>query len=176
MIRLLVLPALLVMLTAAYIPSSPDLGTAEAQCRAGEAGPEVVIAVEGLKDRTGLLKVEVYPGNDADFLADDNKLLMAGKTFRRVESAVPSERVPHVCVRLPGPGRVAVMVLHDRDSNHRFNWQHDGVGFSENPRLGWSKPSAQSVAFEAGPGVTHLQVVMNYRNGLVSFGPIAGRR
>ena len=175
MIRLLLLPAMLVMLTAAFIPSNPDLGTAESQCRPGEAGTELIVEIAGLKDRVGKLKVEVYPGTEGDFLADDNILLMAGKTFRRVEGAVPSEHNPHVCVHLPGPGRIAVMVLHDRDSNHRFNWQRDGVGFSNNPQLGWSKPKADAVAVNVGPGVTSLRVVMNYRNGF-SFGPIAGGR
>jgi uncharacterized protein (DUF2141 family) len=175
MIRLLLLPAMLVMLTAAFIPSNPDLGTAEAQCRPGEAGTTLMVEVDGLKDRVGKLKVEVYPGVEGDFLADDNILLMAGKTFRRVEGAVPVERTPHICVRLPGPGRIAVMVLHDRDSNHRFNWQRDGVGFSNNPRLGWSKPRAEAVAINVGPGVTPLRIVMNYRNGLM-FGPIAESR
>ena len=176
MIRILLLPAMLIMLTAAFIPSSPDLGTAEAVCRAGETGPALMIEIAGLKDHVGRLKVEVYPANEDDFLADDNKLLMAGKLFRRVEGPVPGERSPHICVRLPAPGRVAVTVLHDRDSNHRFNWQHDGIGFSNNPRLGFSKPRADTVAINIGPGVTPVRVVMNYRNGLLSFGPIAGSR
>ncbi len=175
MIRVLLLPAMFFLLTAAFIPSSPELGTAEAVCRPGETGPALMVEIAGLKDHTGRLKIEVYPGTEDDFLADDNKLLMAGKVFRRVDEPMPAG-TPHVCVRLPGPGRVAVSVLHDRDSNHRFNWQHDGAGFSENPHLGFSKPSAKSVAFYAGPGITPVRVIMNYRTGLLSFGPIAGAR
>ena len=173
MIRVLLLPAMTIMLTGAFIPSSPDLGTAEAVCRPGETGPALMIEVAGLKDHAGRLKVEVYPGNDEDFLSDDNKLLMAGKLFRRVEEAMPGDHNPHVCVRLPAPGRVAVSVLHDRDSNHRFNWQHDGAGFSDNPHLGFSKPRADAVAFYAGAGVTPVRIVMNYRNGFLSFGPLS---
>jgi uncharacterized protein (DUF2141 family) len=181
MIRSLVLAALVAFAlvplpSAAFVPSSPELGTAEAQCRPGESGAELMVEVIGLKDHVGKLKVEVYPGVEGDFLEDDNKLINAGKTFRRVEGPVPPEAVPHVCVRLPGPGRYAVMVLHDRDSNHRFNWQHDGVGFSRNPHLGWTKPKADTVAITVGNGVTPLRVVMNYRIGLFSFGPIAGSR
>jgi uncharacterized protein (DUF2141 family) len=174
MIRPLLLAAAFPLMTAAFVPSSPDLGTAEAQCRAGEPGPELIVEVEGLKDHVGKLKVEIYPGVEGDFLQDDNKLINEGKTFRRVEGPVPGERVPHICVRLPGPGRYAVMVLHDRDANHRFNWQHDGVGFSRNPHLGWTKPRADTVAINVGNGVTPLRVVLNYRIGLFSFGPIAG--
>jgi uncharacterized protein (DUF2141 family) len=176
MIRLLALTAALPLLTAAYIPSGPELGTAEARCRADETGPALMIDVVGLKDHVGKLKVEVYPGVEGDWLQDDNKLIMAGKTFRRVEGAVPADREPHICVRLPGPGRYGVTVLHDRDSNHRFNWQHDGIGFSRNPHLGLSQPKATEVAITVGGGVTPVRVVMNYRTGLLSFGPLAGAR
>jgi uncharacterized protein (DUF2141 family) len=176
MIRPLLLAAALPLMTAAFVPSSPDLGTAEAQCRPGETGPTLMVEVVGLKDNVGKLKIEVYPGVEGDWLQDDNKLINEGKTFRRIEGPVPTERPAHLCVRLPGPGRYGVMVLHDRDSNHRFNWQHDGVGFSRNPALGWSKPKAETVAVNVGGGVTPLRIVMNYRIGLVSFGPIAGRR
>jgi uncharacterized protein (DUF2141 family) len=176
MIRMLLLAATVPLLTAAFIPSGPELGKAEAQCRPGETGPAVMVEVIGLKDRTGRLKVEVYPATEGDFLADDNILLMAGKTFRRSEGPVPAERNPRVCLRIPGPGRYAVMVLHDRDSNRRFNWQHDGVGFSANPHLGWSKPKAESVAVSAGAGITPLRIVLNYRNGLFSIGPSTENR
>lgn len=176
MMRVLLLAATLPLMTAAFIPSSPELGKAEGQCRAGEAGPAFMVEVAGLKDHAGNLKVEVYPATEADFLADDNILLNAGKTFRRVEIPVPGEAVPHVCIRIPGPGRYAVSVLHDRDSNHRFNWTRDGIGFSANPTLGWSKPRAAAVAVNAGAGLTPLRVVMNYRNGLASIGPLAEKR
>nr|WP_225008904.1 DUF2141 domain-containing protein [Novosphingobium percolationis] len=154
--------------------STPDLGKAEAQCRPNESGPAFMVDIAGLKDHTGKLKLEVYPANDEDFLADDNLLIMAGKTFRRVEVPVPAAPVPRLCVRLPGPGLYAVSVLHDRDGNRKFNWTRDGIGFSGNPRLGWSKPKARSAATQAGSGLTPLRIVMNYRNGLASVGPIKG--
>jgi uncharacterized protein (DUF2141 family) len=174
--RLLVLAAALPLLTAAYLPSTPDLGKAEAQCRPGETGPAFLVDLIGIKSHSGRLKLEVYPANDTDFLADDNVLVMAGKTFRRVEMAVPSEPTPRICVRLPAAGRYAVTVLHDTDANHKFNWTRDGIGFSANPKLGWSKPKAGAVAVNAGSGLTTLRIVMNYRNGLMSVGPIKGAR
>lgn len=154
--------------------STPDLGKAEGQCRPGESGPSFMVEVAGLKDRSGRLKLEVYPANDADFLADDNVLIMAGKTFRRVEVPTPPAGAARLCVRLPGPGAYAVTVLHDRDGNRKFNWTHDGIGFSGNPRLGWSKPKARSVTAQAGAGPSPLRIVLNYRNGLASVGPIKG--
>lgn len=158
------------------IPSTPDLGKAEAQCRPGETGPAYLVDVVGLKDRSGRLKLEVYPANDEDFLGDDNKLIPAGKTFRRVEVAVPATGTPRLCVRLPRAGTYAMMVMHDTNSNHKFDLSRDGIAFSGNPKLGWSKPKAAVVAASAGPGLTPVRVIMNYRRSLFSVGPIGDIR
>ena len=149
------------------IKSSPDLGKAEGRCRPGESGPALLIETTGMKDRSGNMKLEVYPGNDQDFLADDNVLVAAGKTFRRVEVPTPQSGPVVLCVRLPGPGLYAVSVLHDRNSDRRFQWKIDGIGFSGNPHLGWSKPKARSVRVAVnGGGVSKISVVMNYKSGL----------
>ena len=162
----------LIAAAPSYIPSTPDLGKAEAQCRPGETGPAVLLLAAGLKDRHGRIKAELYPATEADFLADDNVLVMAGKAFRRVEIAVPPSGPVQLCIRLPGPGSYGVIVLHDRDSNRKFGLSSDGVGFSNNPRLGLSKPKAEAVRISAGGGLTPLTVRMNYRRGLFGFGPV----
>lgn len=165
--RILAVAAVLPLLAAAApIRSTPDLGKAEGRCRSGESGPAFLVNVNGLKDRRGMLKLEVYPANDADFLADDNVLVAAGKTFRRVEVPVPDSGTPSLCVRLPGPGSYAVMLLHDRDSNRKFGWRVDGIGFAGNPRLGLGKPKAASARASAGSAPTRIDIVMNYQRGL----------
>jgi uncharacterized protein (DUF2141 family) len=160
------------LMLAAHIPSSPDLGKAEGQCRPNEQGPAFIVNVAGLKDRTGRLKVELYPANDEDFLQDDNLLLMAGKAFRRVEIALPATGAAEVCIRAPAAGTYALTILHDRDSNRKFGWTVDGIGFPGNPKLGLSKPKAASAKATVGSGPAHINVVMNYRRGLFSFGPL----
>lgn len=160
---------------AAQVESSPDLGKAQGQCRPDESGPAVIITVVGLKDRAGLLRAELYPDNDKDFLEDDNILVNAGKTFRRVEIPVPAAGAVQLCIRTPGPGRYTLSLLHDRDSNRKFGLSSDGVGFPNNPRLGLSKPSADATRFASGPGLTYLSIRMNYRKGLFSFGPLRDR-
>ena len=148
------------------LPSSPDLGKAEGRCRAGESGPALIVSVVGLKDRVGRLKLEVYPSNETDWLQDDNILLYHGKTFRRVEEEVPQGGTPSLCIRVPGPGAYSVMLLHDRDSNHKFSFRIDGVGFGGNPRMGWGKPKAAAARVVAGPGLTRVSIVLNYFHGL----------
>lgn len=154
------------LLVAATIQSAPDLGTAEGRCRPGEPGPSFLVSVEGLKDRSGRLKLEVYPAADSDFLQDDNILISAGKTFRRVEQAIPASGPVQLCVRVPSAGRFAVSLLHDRDGNRKFSWRIDGIGFAGNPSLGWSKPAASAASAVAHSGPTQIRIVMNYRRGL----------
>jgi uncharacterized protein (DUF2141 family) len=155
-----------VLIAAATVASSPELGKAEGRCRANEPGPALLVQARGLKDRRGNLKLEVYPANDRDFLQDDNILVSERKVFRRVEIPVPAADTPELCIRLPGPGKYSVVLLHDRDSNHKFGWSEDGVGFAGNPQLGWGKPKAAHASVIAGPGLTRLSIVLNYRHGL----------
>ena len=163
----LVLAVPLLLAAGPALKSSPDLGKAEGRCRPGESGPALQVEATGLKDRTGNMKLEIYPANEQDFLADDNLLVAAGKTFRRVEVPVPQSGPVVLCVRIPGPGTYAVSVLHDRNGDRRFGWKIDGIGFSGNPRLGWGKPKAsQSSVRVNGNGVSRIAVVMNYKSGL----------
>jgi uncharacterized protein (DUF2141 family) len=171
----IVLAALAVLLPVsarAQVASNPNLGKAEGQCRANEAGPAVIITVVGLKDRRGLLRAELYPANDKDFLQDDNILINEGKSFRRVEITVPQAGAVQLCIRTPGPGPYTLSLLHDRDSNRKFGLSSDGVGFPGNPKLGLSKPKADMARFQGGPGLTAISIRLNYRRGLFSFGPL----
>lgn len=166
LVPMLSLAALLPVAAAPLLPSTPDLGKAEGRCRSGESGPSFMVEVKGLKDRTGNLKLEVYPAKDKDFLADDNVLVSEGKTFRRVEVPVPASGPVRLCVRVPGPGSYGVSLLHDRDGNRKFGWKVDGIGFAGNPKLGWNKPHVAKASAAAGNGPTSLLIVMNYRKGL----------
>jgi uncharacterized protein (DUF2141 family) len=164
--------ALLPAASRAQVESSPNLGKAEGQCRASEPGPAVMITVVGLKDRKGVVRAELYPDTDDDFLEDDNILINAGKTFRRVEMPLPPSGPVVLCVRTPGPGSYTLSLLHDRDANRKFGLSSDGVGFPGNPRLGLSKPKAAAARFQTTAGLTSISIRLNYRRGLLSFGPI----
>jgi uncharacterized protein (DUF2141 family) len=151
---------------AAVIASNPSLGIAQGQCRPGEPGPAFEVTVEGLMDRSGQLRLELYPANDADFLADDNLLIAAGKPFARVVAAVPPQGPAMLCIRAPRPGRYALSLLHDRNADHRFTLSSDGIGFAGNPRLGWSKPKADKASATVGQDLARIAIRLNYRRGL----------
>lgn len=147
------------------VPPREERGRAGADCRPNEPGPAALVRVEGMKDRTGNLRLELYPANDDDFLAPDRALIAAGKPFRRVEIRPPATGPVALCIRAPAPGRYALVVLHDRDSNGRFTFLRDGVGFPGNPRVRRSRPAASAAAMPIGPGVSATTVVLNYRRG-----------
>lgn len=156
----------------AWVTPSWRLGMAEGQCRPSETGPAALVTIAGLKDRWGNLRAELYPSNDGDFLEDDKILVKEGKNFHRVEMPLPQSGPVLLCIRLPSAGDWSMLVLHDRDANRKFGLSSDGVGFPGNPRLGLSKPKAAMARFAAGPGLTNLTIRLNYRRGLLSFGPL----
>ncbi len=158
-----------------YLAPNPNMGRADGQCRAGEPGPAVMVTATGFRDRTGLVRVELYPATDDDFLAGDNKLLMAGKTFRRVEQAAPASGPVVMCIRVPAAGVYTLAVLHDRDSNRKFGLSIDGVGLSNDPRMCFGKPKASAASFRAGAGITDLTVTVQYRRNLFCFGALKAR-
>ena len=164
--------AFMIATAGVSVASSPDLGKAEGRCRPGESGASFLVDVVGLKDRISRLKLELYPANDKDFLADDNVLIAAGETFRRVEATIPSTGPVELCIRAPGPGTYALSLLHDRNSDRKFALSVDGIGFAGNPHLGLSKPSAASASARVSAEPTRISITMNYRRGLFSFGPL----
>ena len=170
--RLAAALAPLLIAAAPALKSSPDLGVAEGRCRANEPGPALLVTAVGLKDRTGTLRLEVYPPTDPEFLSDDNILVSAGKTFRRAVITPPPSGPAELCVRVPTAGRYAVSIVHKRAAEPSFQISRDGVGFANDPPLHLSQPKAKSATIVAGPGLTRVTVRMMYRRGLFSFGPI----
>jgi uncharacterized protein (DUF2141 family) len=177
--KVVLLAALAPASALAQVPSSPNLGIAEGRCRPGESGPAFLVNVAGMKDRAGNLKVELYPANDADFLADDNILLNAGKTFRRVVLDVPESGAVQACIRAPAAGTYALTVLHDRDMDRKFNLSRttgDGIGFGANPvSQGPFKPKVAIARATVGAGPTPVTVHLLYRTGLLSLGRLKGK-
>ncbi len=155
----------------------PDYGIVEGQCRPNEKGPAIVATAAGLKDRKGTLRLELYAPIEGEFLADDRDLVRDGKVFRRSVLSVPASGPVELCIRAPRAGDWALALIHDRAGSKKFKLSTDGIGFSGNPHLGLSKPKAEASELTIGPGVTRTSIRLNYRHGLLSFGPLdeAGR-
>ena len=169
---LLIAPVALGSSVALALPSTPSLGLAEGRCPTPASGPSFLVSVRGIKDRSGRLRLELYPDNDRDFLADDNQLVAAHKAFARVDEPVPASGPVTLCIRAPRSGWYTLSLLHDRNGDRKFTLSTDGIGFPNNPKLGWSKPKAVLARALARNGPVPLQIRLNYRRGLFSFGPI----
>ncbi len=161
------------LLFAAAPAAAQVLGTDAAACTAG-GGPAILAQVVGLKDRKGRIKLELYPATTEDFLKDDDELVAQGKTFRRVWANTPASGPVNVCIRVPRPGRYALLVTHDRDGKNKFNFFQDGAGFVGTARLGMSRPKVDQAIVEVGNGTVERTVRVQYLRGLGGFGPVKG--
>lgn len=161
----------LAILLAAAAAHGEPIGSDAAACTGG-GGPAIRVEVAGLKDRSGRLKLELYPATADDFLKDDRDLLRQGKTFRRVWVSTPPAGAVALCIRVPAPGRYALLLTHDRDGRNKFNIWRDGAGFVRAGRLGRSRPTVAQAAIDVGPGVTTATIRAQYLRGLGGFAPV----
>ena len=161
-------------LAATLLPAAAGaqaIGDDAAACNAGN-GPAIRVNVTGLKDRTGRLKLELFPANEADFLKDDRDLKREGKFFRRIWAATPAGAgTVQLCIRAPANGRYALFFTHDRDGRNKFNFWRDGAGFPSNVRLGRSRPKLAQAIITVGTGITTTTIRAQYLRGLSGFAP-----
>lgn len=159
----------------ALLAAAPAPALAQAQgdttCLAGR-GPAIRATITGLKDRTGRLKLELYPATEDDFLRDDTLLVREGKVFRRIWAQTPSSGPVTLCINVPAPGRYALLFTHDRDGKNKFNFWRDGAGFPSNTKLGRSRPKLAQAVIDVGRGVAATTIRAQYLRGLSGFGPV----
>ena len=153
------------LLFVAPAAAQAALGPDAASCAPGAGEPAVLVNVTVFKNRAGKVRVQLYGGNPADFLAK-------GKWVRRVDLPVTSSGSMKVCVALPKAGNYAVAVRHDADGNGKSGMS-DGGGFSRNPDISLLnlKPKYREVVIPVGPGVKPVDVILNYKQGL-TVGPV----
>ncbi|KQM20149.1 hypothetical protein ASE73_05115 [Sphingomonas sp. Leaf24] len=163
------------LLGAALLVATPaaaqSIGGDAAACNSGQ-GPAIRVNVVGLKDRTGRLKLELYPANDDDFLKDDHDLRAEGKFFRRIWADMPASGAVQLCIRAPSPGRYALLFTHDRDGRNKFNFMRDGAGFPGAGKLGRARPKLAQAIVTVPAGVTTTTVRAQYLRGLGGFAPL----
>ena len=167
------LPVMVVMLSAltishfAFAQSAEANGTASARalpanissdpyadCPVGDDGAYVQLTVTGLKDAEGNVRVQVYNDKAEEFLGKGKKLSRIDVRARLDET--------EVCVGLPGPGRYALIVMHDRNANGRADFLTEGFGFSNNPKLGFGPPDHADVVIPVDRGVKEMQIELTY--------------
>lgn len=170
-------PLSLALLAAAAAPSAASaqaaIGEDAAACAAGNV-PALRVNVQGIKDRTGRLKLELYPAVEGDYLRDDHVLVKEGKLFHRSFATTPKSGNIVLCIRAPRPGRYALFLTHDRDGANKFNIWKDGAGVPSNRKLGRSKPKLSDGIVTVGATATPITIQMQYVRGLSGFSPSGG--
>lgn len=158
------------MLAMAFSASAQAaiLGPAAATCEKAD-GPAVLVHVEGLKSRSGTIRVQSYGGAPSTYFDK-------GAYLRRIDVNIPAAGPVEVCVPVPAAGVYAISVRHDVDGSGKTGMS-DGGGMSGNPRMSLMdvvakrKPDPKTVQVTV-KGLTPIQVVMNYVQGF-SFKPLA---
>ncbi|HEU0311171.1 MAG TPA: DUF2141 domain-containing protein [Sphingomicrobium sp.] len=147
--------AALLAATGLAVISAPAEATTG--CSAGR--PSVLVHVAGLKRASGKVKVSLYG-------ADRSRWLTKGGSLSRMKVPVTGKAMD-ICMPVPGPGRYALAVHHDLNTNGERD-RHDGGGYSRNPKVSLlnPKPAYSKAAFNVGNGQARIGVTMLYVRGL----------
>ena len=141
--------------TAAQQEITNDLG----RCAADSPGSAVLVDVSNFEKAGGTIRVQSYPATKSAWLEK-------GQWLNRIEMpARPASGLMQFCMPVPGPGRYAIAVRHDRNNNGKTDISADGGGFSNNPKasiFNLGKPGVEKAAFAAGPGVTRISIKLQY--------------
>lgn len=157
-------------LLGAATPAVADV-TGDVQACSNGQGPAIQANIVGLKDHQGEVRLELYPATEADFLRDDHALMAEGKVFRRVRAPAPTGAIT-MCIKVPRPGRYALLFSHNRGGKDKFDLWHDGAGFPGNAIMGRSRPTVTVATIDAGAGVTVTNIRVQYLRGLRGFAPL----
>ncbi len=127
-------------------------------CEGTPSATKLTLSVESVRSSRGLMTATLYPNDKSQFLVKNGAL----KVWR-VPALSP---VTTMCIWLKAPGIYAVAIYHDANANHKLDLGMFGptedYGFTNNPRILFSKPSFESVKFTAGSGETVMHIRLNH--------------
>lgn len=121
------------------------------------AGPAIRVTINGVKNASGKVRVQVYNGTRADWLEK-------GRWLNRIELPARAGRMT-VCVPVPSSGDYAVAVRHDVNGNNETDIRTDGGAMSRNPSINifnLGKPGIDKTRFSVGEGVSSIAITMKY--------------
>ena len=130
---------------------------------AGCTGPQsphwVSIAVEGLRNSSGVVALTLYPDDPARFLKPRGSLYVTQVNARA--------GFAQTCIYVPAPGAYGIALYHDENANGKIDRNglgipNEGFGFSNNPRIFLSAPSFAKVRFVTNGGGVSTRIRMKY--------------
>lgn len=128
---------------------------------AGCTGPAsqtwITVAVDGVRNATGLVAVTLYEDSSSKFLAKDGSLYVG-----RVDARSGTTRA---CIFVPKTGIYAFAIYHDENASRKFDrtgvgLPAEGYGFSNNPSTIAGLPAFRAVRLNVPKTglTTHVQL------------------
>lgn len=126
---------------------------------AGQPLCTLQIHIDGFRDNKGTAGGVVF-NSPAGWPDDRSKAILQGGFPIAANQATQTFQVP--------PGRYAVAVIHDENSNMKldrnfFGIPKEGFGFSNNPRVIFSAPSFQAAEVPVACPSTQLEIKLIYK-------------
>ena len=125
-----------------------------------QSGPcTLTVHVDGFRNQKGDLGVSVFKAREGWPEENDKAFFHHGFPITGKESSAQ--------LSLP-PGRYAVVVLHDENSNHKLDRNFvgipkEGFGFSNNPKVNLTAPGFDKAVFDVACPATDLQIHLIYK-------------
>lgn len=155
--------ATIVVLSTAFLaiaaPASAGgkkIGNNLTKCQTGN-GPAVLVKVDGLKAKTGKIRVQSYRGTKSEWLKK-------GRWLHRIDVPVTGRQMTF-CMPIEQVGTYGIAVRHDINGNGKTEISKDGGGMSNNPSINifnLGKPSYKKTAISVGNSVKAINIRMRY--------------
>jgi len=134
------------------LPASAPAQSAAESCK-------LLVHIDGFRNQKGDVGVTVFKSPDGWPEDNDKALIHGPHPFSGDKTTVELE--------LP-PGRYAIAVIHDENSNHKLDrniigWPKEGFGFANNPKVGLSAPSFDKAAIQVACPVTETTIHLIYK-------------
>ena len=139
----------------ALAQSRQEITNNPAQCRG--AGPAVRITLNEVKNSSGIIRVQLYRGTEADWLE-------SGRWIYRMEAPARAGTM-NFCMPVPRAGTYGIAIRHDVNGNGSTDIMSDGGAMSGNPSLNifnLGKPSYKKTKFDIGNEVLPMTLRMRY--------------
>jgi uncharacterized protein (DUF2141 family) len=119
----------------------------------------LVVHIDGFRNQKGNAGITVFTSPDGWPENNDKSFMHSGHPFTGNKTVTELE--------LP-PGRYAIAVLHDENSNHKLDRSllgipKEGFGFSNNPKVNLSAPSFDAAAMQVTCPVTETTIHLVYK-------------
>lgn len=137
----------------AFVPcSAPAQSTTTGSCK-------LLVHIDGFRNQKGDAGVTVFTSPDGWPENNDKALMHGAHPFSGEKTTVE--------LQLP-PGRYAIAVMHDENSNHKLDRNFigipkEGFGFSNNPKVSLSAPSFDAAAMQVTCPVTETMIHLIYK-------------